>query len=48
MISSHTGRTLEIVPDEMPGSHCGALSRPVDLAERLEAYQKGLVPHAVH
>ncbi|MEU4383713.1 alpha/beta hydrolase [Promicromonospora sp. NPDC023805] len=29
---------LGIVPDEMAGSHCVALSRPVELADRLEAY----------
>lgn len=29
---------LGIVPDEMPGSHCVALSRPVELADRLEEY----------
>ena len=29
---------LGIVPDEMPGSHCVALSRPGELADRLEGY----------
>ncbi|WP_369371760.1 alpha/beta fold hydrolase [Promicromonospora sp. Populi] len=29
---------LGIVPDEIPGSHCVALSRPRELADRLEAY----------
>jgi pimeloyl-ACP methyl ester carboxylesterase len=29
---------LGIEPDEMPGSHCVALSRPRELADRLEAY----------
>ncbi|GLY90061.1 alpha/beta hydrolase [Actinoallomurus iriomotensis] len=29
---------LGIVPDEMDGGHCPALSRPKDLADRLEAY----------
>jgi pimeloyl-ACP methyl ester carboxylesterase len=29
---------LGIVPDEIAGSHCVALSRPVELADRLEAY----------
>ncbi|WP_380168424.1 alpha/beta fold hydrolase [Jannaschia sp. R86511] len=31
---------LGLVPDEMPGSHCVALSRPVELADRLEAYAR--------
>ena len=30
---------LGITPDEMDGSHCVALSRPKDLADRLEAYR---------
>jgi hypothetical protein len=30
---------LGIVPDEIDGSHSIALSRPKDLADRLEAYQ---------
>jgi hypothetical protein len=30
---------LGITPDEMGGSHCVALSRPKDLADRLEAYR---------
>ena len=30
---------LAITPDEMDGSHCVALSRPKDLADRLEAYR---------
>ena len=29
---------LGLVPDEMPGGHLVALSRPVELADRLEAY----------
>ncbi|KHL10565.1 pimeloyl-ACP methyl ester carboxylesterase [Mumia flava] len=29
---------LGIVPDEIAGSHCVPLSRPVELADRLEAY----------
>ncbi|MEV0952475.1 alpha/beta hydrolase [Promicromonospora sp. NPDC050249] len=29
---------LGIVPDEIAGSHCVALARPVELADRLEAY----------
>jgi hypothetical protein len=27
-----------LVPDEIAGGHCVALSRPVELADRLEAY----------
>ncbi|RFS81820.1 alpha/beta hydrolase [Actinomadura spongiicola] len=36
---------LGIVPDEMDGGHCAALSRPSELADRLEAYaaEQGLV-----
>jgi pimeloyl-ACP methyl ester carboxylesterase len=30
---------LGITPDEMDGSHCVALSRPKELADRLEAYR---------
>jgi hypothetical protein len=30
---------LGIAPDEMDGSHCVALSRPKELADRLEAYR---------
>jgi pimeloyl-ACP methyl ester carboxylesterase len=30
---------LGITPDEMDGSHCVALSRPEELADRLEAYR---------
>jgi pimeloyl-ACP methyl ester carboxylesterase len=30
---------LAITPDEMDGSHCVALSRPTELADRLEAYR---------
>jgi pimeloyl-ACP methyl ester carboxylesterase len=30
---------LGIVPDEIDGGHCPALSRPRDLAERLDAYR---------
>jgi pimeloyl-ACP methyl ester carboxylesterase len=33
---------LGIVPDEMDGGHCVALSRPRELADRLEAYRAGL------
>jgi pimeloyl-ACP methyl ester carboxylesterase len=33
---------LDIVPDEMDGGHLPALSRPKDLADRLEAYYAGL------
>lgn len=33
---------LGITPDEMPGGHLVALSRPAELAERLEAYRLGL------
>ena len=33
---------LGITPDEMPGSHCVALSRPRELADRLEAYRAEL------
>jgi len=29
---------LGITPDEMDGNHCVALSRPKELADRLEAY----------
>lgn len=29
---------LEMVPDEIDGGHTPALSRPVELAERLETY----------
>jgi len=29
---------LGITPDEINGSHCVALSRPKELADRLEAY----------
>ncbi len=32
---------LGIVPDEMPGGHLVALSRPHELADRLEAYANG-------
>jgi pimeloyl-ACP methyl ester carboxylesterase len=30
---------LGVVPDEMDGGHCVALSRPEELAERLEAFR---------
>jgi pimeloyl-ACP methyl ester carboxylesterase len=30
---------LGIVPDEIDGGHCPALSRPRELAERLDAYR---------
>jgi hypothetical protein len=33
---------LGITPDEMDGSHCVALSRPKELADRLEAYRAEL------
>jgi len=33
---------LGIDPDEIESSHCPALSRPVELADRLEAYRSGL------
>jgi pimeloyl-ACP methyl ester carboxylesterase len=33
---------LGITPDEMDGSHCVALSRPKELADRLEAYRADL------
>jgi pimeloyl-ACP methyl ester carboxylesterase len=32
---------LGITPDEIDGSHCVALSRPKELADRLEAYRAG-------
>lgn len=32
------GERLSITPDEIDGGHCVALSRPVELADRLEAY----------
>jgi hypothetical protein len=32
------GERLSLPVDEMPGGHLVALSRPVDLADRLEAY----------
>lgn len=35
---------LGIVPDEMPGGHLVALSRPVELVERLVAYAAELQP----
>jgi pimeloyl-ACP methyl ester carboxylesterase len=40
---------LGITPDEMPGGHLVALSRPEELADRLEAYvaEAGLVSRAV-
>jgi len=33
---------LGIDPDEMPGGHLPALSRPLELVERLEAYRRSL------
>ncbi|WP_424532984.1 alpha/beta hydrolase [Sphaerisporangium viridialbum] len=33
------GQRLGIPPDEIDGGHCVALSRPKELADRLEAYQ---------
>ncbi len=38
---------LGIVPDEIDGGHCPALSRPRELAERLEAYRAELPPARV-
>jgi len=35
-----------IIPDEMGGSHCTALSRPVELVERLESYRVGRTSNA--
>jgi pimeloyl-ACP methyl ester carboxylesterase len=35
------GERLGITPDEMDGGHLPALSRPKELAERLEAYRTG-------
>lgn len=32
---------LAVVPDEIDGGHCVALSRPKELADRVEAYQAG-------
>ncbi|MEV7007742.1 alpha/beta hydrolase [Streptosporangium sp. NPDC051022] len=37
---------LGIVPDEMPGGHCVQLSRPRELADRLESYLAGHVKSA--
>ena len=34
---------LGIVPDEMDGGHLPALSRPIELVDRLEAYRNGSV-----
>jgi pimeloyl-ACP methyl ester carboxylesterase len=34
---------LGIVADEMDGGHCAALSRPKELAERLDAYRAGMI-----
>ena len=31
---------LSINPDEIESGHCPALSRPKELAERLDAYQR--------
>jgi pimeloyl-ACP methyl ester carboxylesterase len=36
---------LGITPDEIDGGHTPALSRPKELAERLEAYRVSIVPH---
>ena len=33
---------LGVVPDEMDGGHLPALSRPIELVDRLEAYRTGL------
>jgi hypothetical protein len=35
---------LGITPDEIDGGHTPALSRPRELADRLEAYAAGLLP----
>jgi pimeloyl-ACP methyl ester carboxylesterase len=35
-------KRLGITPDEIGGGHCPALSRPNELAERLEAFRAGL------
>jgi pimeloyl-ACP methyl ester carboxylesterase len=35
---------LGITPDEIESGHCAALSRPRELAERLEAYRTALTP----
>jgi hypothetical protein len=32
---------LGILPDEIDSGHCPALSRPLELADRLEAYAVG-------
>jgi pimeloyl-ACP methyl ester carboxylesterase len=37
---------LGITPDEMPGGHLVALSRPKELAARLEAYRTAQPPHS--
>ncbi|MGW2090637.1 alpha/beta hydrolase [Promicromonospora sukumoe] len=37
---------LGIVPDEITGSHCVALSHPVELADRLEAYAEAVTHDA--
>ena len=34
----HRTGPLGITPDEIDGGHCVALSRPSELADRLEAY----------
>jgi hypothetical protein len=36
---------LGITPDEMPGGHLVALSHPVELADRLEAYRREVEAH---
>lgn len=36
---------LGITPDEIDGGHCVALSRPKELADRLEAYLAPQTPH---
>lgn len=36
------GERLGITPDEIDGSHCAGLSRPEELAGRLEVYRKNL------
>ena len=37
-LASSYGTALGIVPDEIGGGHCPFLARPVELADRLEAY----------
>ena len=37
---------LGITPDEIAGGHLVALSRPKELADRLEAYREGIAGEA--